>query len=209
MKNLFTLLAIIIFCFSMQAQRNLFRMKYKSLATDFNLNETELEAYRNEGKLVIFNTEKHKTNLAKKLIESKIGKTKKIDNGYYKTSYKVLSKVQIPHYRVRYIFIDKNKFKDNLTLENYKENIRNLLEDKAFKSVAMQYSMDYKKHVGGDSGWFKEGKTQPDFFNNATQNNRLAEEIFEFENDKAYYIVQNTHAPMDIEEVLVLEIKED
>jgi hypothetical protein len=192
-------------------QRSLFNQKYEALSTDFQLSESELEQYRNEGKLEIFNSEKHKTKLAKQLLKMRSGRSKKIDRGYYKNIYRILSKQDIKHYRVRYIYIDQSKFDSNEKLQEYLKKVRDLLEETAFKSVAMQYSMDYKKNVGGDSGWFKEAKTEPLFFKQVSATNRLAEEIFEFEipENKAYYFVQKTHAPTDIEEVLVLQTKED
>jgi parvulin-like peptidyl-prolyl isomerase len=178
------------------------------LSSDFQIDEEQLNQNKEQGKLVIFNSEKHKTGLARKLLKLKAGRKKIIDQGYYKNLYQVLSKQSIPHYRVRYIFIDKAKFETEEKLQAYLKKVRNLLEKTAFKSVAMQYSMDYKKHVGGDSGWFKEGKTDPVFFREVTANDKLAEEIFEFEANNAYYFAVKTHAKMDIEEVLVLQTKE-
>jgi parvulin-like peptidyl-prolyl isomerase len=193
------------------SQRNLFNQKYETLSSDFDISESQLEQCRNEGKLEIFNAEKHKTRLANQLLKMRDGKQKKVDKGYYKINYEILSKQKIPHYRVRYIYVDQTKFESAEKLEAYLTKVRSLLDKTAFKSVAMQYSMDYKKGVGGDSGWFKEGKTDPNFFTEVISSNKLAEEVFEFEipQNNAYYFVQKTHAPTGIEEVLVLQTKED
>ena len=75
----------------------------------------------------------------------------------------------------------------------------------------MQYSMDYKKGVGGDSGWFKEGKTNPIFFQEVTNASVLADQIFEFEIPEKnwYYLAKKTHSMTELQEVLVLELKEE
>lgn len=193
------------------SQRSLFNQKYEAIASDFKLNDSKIEKLKKDGKIEIFNAEKHKSNLAQQLLKMRKGNKKKVDHGYYKIIYQILSKQSIPHYRVRYIYVDKTKFEAPEKLEAYLKKIRGLLNDTEFKSVAMQYSMDYKKHVGGDSGWFKEGKTEPQFFNEISATNRLAEEVFEFEipENNAYYFVQKTHAQTNIEEVLVLQTKEN
>lgn len=211
MKTLISLCFTLFFLTHGFGQRSLFSQKYESLSSDFQIDEDQLDQYRKEGKLIIFNTEKHKTKLAKMLLDLKEGRKKTVDQDYYKNRYLIISKKTIPHHRIRYIFIDKAKFESPEKLEDYIKKVRTLLKDTAFKSVAMQYSMDYKKHVGGDSGWFKEGKTQPDFYREVTATNKLAEEIFEFEiqANHGYYFAQKTHAGMDIEEVLVLQTKID
>jgi len=211
MKYIIFFSIILFISLDVFSQRSLFNQRYDKLAADFKLSDFELKEYRNDGKLEIFNAEKHKTSLARKLLKMKNGKSKKIDNGYYTTIYKIISKEVIPHYRVRYIYVDKSKFKTTEDQKAYLKKIRNLLEKTAFKSVAMQYSMDYRKNVGGDSGWFKEGKTESSFFKQISGSNRLAEEIFEFEipENNAYYFVQKTHATKDIEEALVLQTKEN
>jgi outer membrane lipoprotein-sorting protein len=189
-----------------KAQRNLLNQKYVSLTEDFNIEKDQLEDYRYKGKIETFNEEKHKTKLAKKLFKSKTGKTIVFKSDYYKTKYEIISRQDIKHYRVRYIFINKNKFNTEKAFENYISKVRALLKTTAFKSVAMQYSMDYKKRVGGDSGWFKKGKTHPIFFNEVTNNSRLSEEIFEFEIPEynGYYFVQKLWSPKDIQEILVM-----
>ncbi len=203
------LLAIfcIHFCYG---QRSLFNQKYLDLAQDFKLNPQKVEQLRSEGKLTIFNQEKHKTKLAADLLNARVGKSKKYDRGFYKGQYKIIAKEEITHHRVRYIFINKNKFEDQETFQKYLKKVRGLVDNTEFKSVAMQYSMDYKKRVGGDSGWFKKGKTHPVFFEEVTRADVLADEVFEFEiaENNWYYIAKKTHAKMDILEALVLDTKE-
>ncbi|QTY27760.1 peptidylprolyl isomerase [Flavobacterium sp. CS20] len=191
------------------AQRALFNQRYTSEAEDFKIDQNKLNEYKKEGQLIIFNEEKHKTKLVKTLLKSRQGKTKTFDKGFFEEEYKILSKQKIPHYRVRYILIDKDRFDTEKAFNNYANKVRELLKTNAFKSVAMQYSMDYNKNVGGDSGWFKKGKTHPVFFAEVTNTNRLSEEIFEFEipENNWYYFVKKSHSKKDIEEALVLKQK--
>jgi len=210
--RIFLLFLFLIFQFHfVSGQRTLFSQKYLTLAEDFNLSQQELEAFKSEGKLEVFNELKQNTPLTRKVVNSKVGKTIKFDRGYYKSKFKVVAKRTIPHYRVRYIFINRNKFEEQEQFEAYLEKIRRLIPETEFKSIAMQYSMDYKKGVGGDSGWFKEGKTNPEFFQEVTKASLLANEVFEFEipEQNWHYIVKKTHSKMDIQEALVLEIRED
>ena len=209
MTKLYISLCLFSICICSNAQRNLFNQKYEQKAIDFKIDENELDNYKSKGKVIVFNEEKHKTKLAKKLLNYRKGKTKKFDKGYYKQEYQIIGKEDITHYRIRYIYVNKGKFDDDEDFDAYIDKIRNLLEKTAFKSVAMQYSMDYNKNVGGDSGWFKEGKTHPVFFKEVTNTNRLADEIFEFEisESNAYYFAKKTHSKKDIKEVLVLQTK--
>jgi parvulin-like peptidyl-prolyl isomerase len=203
---------LIIFQFHLAyGQRSLFNQKYFNLAEDFNLTQETLDAYKSQGRLEVFNEVKQKTSLTKKIINSKVGKSIKFDKGYYKGKYEIVAKSHVPHYRVRYIFINKNKFEEPQQFEAYLNKIRGLIQKTEFKSIAMQYSMDYKKGVGGDSGWFKKGKTNPEFFKEVTKASLLAEEVFEFEitEENWYYVVKKTHSKMDIEEALVVEIREE
>lgn len=198
-------LFVLFYCSSLFAQRNLFNQKYVSISEDFIVEDTMLEDYRSQGKIEVFNEEKHKTRLAKKLLTLKSGKTKTFKSDYYQTKYKVVSQQEIPHFRVRYIFINKNKFDSTEGLDNYIKKVRALLNQTTFKSVAMQYSMDYRKNVGGDSGWFKKGKTQPEFFDQVTNTNKLSEEVFEFEiaETNGYYFAQKLWSSKSIKESLV------
>lgn len=209
MKDIsFVFLAIFFVCMS-YGQRSLFNQKYLDLAQDFKLDPQKVEELRTEGKLTIFNQEKHKTKLAADLIKSRVGKKKKYDRGFYKGQYKIIAKEEITHYRVRYILINKNKFEDQDSFQKYLKKVRGLVDVTEFKSVAMQYSMDYNKRVGGDSGWFKKGKTHPVFFQEVTRADVLADEVFEFEiaENNWYYVAKKTHAKMDILEALVLDTK--
>lgn len=209
MKHLYIGFFCFLMTFCLQAQRGLFNQHYEQMALDFKIDQNELDNYKSQGKVIVFNEEKHKTKLAKKLLRTRKGKTKTLDKGYYEIEYKVIGKEKIPHYRIRYIFIDKNKFDDEETFKTYLNKVRNLLDKTAFKTVAMQYSMDYNKNVGGDSGWFKEGQTHPVFFKEVTNTNRLSEEVFEFEipESSAYYFAKKNYSKKDIKEILVLQTK--
>lgn len=211
MKYIFTIIVFILISNTADAQRLLFNQRYDSMAEDFNIKEKKLNEYKSEGKVIVFNEEKHKTKLAKKMLKSRKGKSKTIDKGLYELEYEIIGKEKITHHRVRYIYIDKDRFKSEESLKNYINKVRQLLDVNVFKSVAMQYSMDYSKNVGGDSGWFKKGKTHPEFFKHTTSTNRLADEIFEFEIPEynAYYFAKKSFSKKEFEEVLVLQTKID
>lgn len=72
-------LCLFVFClfYSTYAQRGLFNQRYLEMAKDFDINKNQLDNYKSEGDLVIYNEEKHKTRLANKLLNARIGKTKK------------------------------------------------------------------------------------------------------------------------------------
>lgn len=208
MKLIYSFLLFSII-FTINAQRGLFNQSYEAMAKDFNIKESQLQKHKSQGRVVIYNEKKHKTRLARTQLKTKKGKTKTIDKGFYKTQYETLSKQSITHYRVRYIFVDKTKFELEEDYRAYILRIKKLLNHNAFESVAMQYSMDFRKNNGGDSGWFKKGKTHPIFFKEATNTAKLADEVFEFEIPEinAYYFVKKTHAKKDIREVMVLQTK--
>lgn len=209
MKYLFCFMIFGLF-YSSDAQSVLFNQPYVTMAEDFKIDSNKLNQYKKEGKLFVYNEDKHKTQLSRMLFKIKVGKNKKIDKGFYRLNYHVLSKQKLMHHRVRYIFIDQTKFESDQDYKSYLNTIRNLTKNNAFKSVAMQYSMDYYKNMGGDSGWFKQGTTHPTFFKEVTHSTRLADEIFEFEipEIKGYYFVKKTTPKKAINEVLVLQIKE-
>ncbi len=211
MKYIFTILGFILISNSIFAQRLLFNQRYNSMAEDFNISEKKLDEYKSQGKITVFNEEKHKTKLAKRMLNSRKGKSKTIDKGLYEMEYEIIGKEKIMHHRVRYIFIDKDRFKSEESFKKYINKVRQLLEVNVFKSVAMQYSMDYNSNVGGDSGWFKKGETHPDFFKNATSTNRLSDEIFEFEIPEynGYYFAKKSSSKREFKEVLVLQTKID
>ena len=212
MKNLhlnrvFLLLSLsLITLLSGNAQYKLFHQDYDK-TVQFNLADDEVKEFREEGKLIIFNEEKHRTGLAVSLLEEKVGKAITQEGVTQFRTYEVISSTKVKHHRLRYIFIDGNKLSKKKVRKRI-DYIKRLLDDKAsFESVAHQYSMDRNSRRGGDSGWFKKAETQSVFYDAIANDNRYANEVFEVSipENNWYYLVKNTFSPKPIREILVLK----
>lgn len=191
------------------AQYDLFNQEY-DISEQFNLSSGDTEDYKKQGKLVLFNEEKHRTKLAKKLLDKKTGKKVKQEGVTNFRIYKVLASTKVKHHRLRFIFIDGNKLSKQEVRDRL-DYIRSLLDKKVkFESVARQYSMARNARTGGDSGWFKKAETHPEFYKEATSNDRYANEVFliEIPEKNWYYLVKKTYSPKPIREILVLKTLE-
>ncbi|MGM0634879.1 MAG: peptidylprolyl isomerase [Bacteroidota bacterium] len=203
-----TFLTLTFFLFSLSAfsQQELFNQSYDEIK-DFDIPEDELKEYKKRGKLTIFNEEKHNTKLAEELFDTKVGKSIKIESRTGDKIYTVVAAKKIKHYRVNYIFLDGNKTSYK-KIEKMRKKLMDLLDgDVKFESVARQYSMDRNSYRGGDSGWFKENKTEEDFFNAITNPRFLANEIFpvDIPEHDWYYIIEKSYSPTEINEIVILE----
>lgn len=209
--HVFLLLSFYLLGFSsVQAQYPLFHQDYNK-AAQFNIDKNELKELKSEGELIIFNEDKHRTKLALKLFDKKVGRDIEEETPTRLTTYEVVSSTEIEHHRLRYIFIDGNKLTKKKVSKRI-DYIKRLLDDKAsFESVAHQYSMDRNARRGGDSGWFKKAETHPRFYKAVADNNRYANEVFEISipKKKWYYLVKKTFSPKPIREVLILKKVED
>lgn len=208
-SKLVTLFFVFFSTLTSFSQPSLFNQSYDE-TTDFGLSQKKLNEYRSRGELVIFNEEKHETKIAKEVFKKKVGKSIKNKDGVGTTTYTIIADKKIPHYRMNYIFIDGNTM-SAIKVENMRKSLRKLLDDDVkFESVARQYSMDYNANRGGDSGWFKEKKTIPEFFKATNRPKLLANEIFEVNLPEMnwFYIVKKTYTPTNIREVLVLVERE-
>ena len=207
LNRVFLLLSLFLLSFStVKAQHDLFHQDYDKTA-QFNLAKNDISEYRQEGKLVIFNEEKHRTGLAVSLLDKKVGKDIEQESATRLKIYEVISSTKIKHHRLRYIFIDGNKLSKKKVRKRI-DYIKRLLDDKAsFESVAHQYSMDRNSRRGGDSGWFKKAETHPVFYNSIANDNRYANEVFEVSipENNWYYIVKKNFSPKPIREILVLK----
>ncbi|MDN6280439.1 MAG: peptidyl-prolyl cis-trans isomerase [Psychroflexus sp.] len=209
MKKISLLIIAFLSIHSTYAQRNLFKNSYNEYE-DFGLTEEEVTSYKSEGSLSIFNIEKHKTKLAKKLFEKKTGRSFKQKTYEGKVQYKVIAEAENKHYRINYLFFDghKESYED---IEEKREKMIDLLDkDYKFESLARQYSMDLNKYKGGDSGWFKYGSVLPDFGNAITNPMYNANEVFRVDLPEVewYYLVKKSHTAKDIKEILVLKTVE-
>lgn len=208
LKKLFTGF-ILLLSLNLTAQRALFNQDFDEIS-EFDIPESELKQYKSEGKLTIFNIEKHNTSLAKKLFDLKVGKTYEIEKDTYTKILKVVASKEIEHFRINYIFLDGNKFTYK-KIDQLRDKLKNMAGGRYdFKGLAKQYSMDMNRNRGGDSGWFKEGKVLEDFRNAALSKMRNANEIFKIDlpDQNWFYLVKKTYSPRKIREIVVLETEE-
>lgn len=163
-----------------------------------------------DGKIIIFNQEKHKTILASELFQLSKGAVKTVINDYEKIYYKVIEKTHVPCYRVSYIYLDGTKLSIediNLLRVNI---IKKHMNGIPFDFLAQQFSMDDSAKKGGDSGWFKEGDKLFDFEKNVAQGNYQLEDVFIVDSpeNSSYYVILQSHKPKNISEIKVLKIVE-
>lgn len=163
-----------------------------------------------DGKIIVFNQEKHKTILANELFDLPKGTIKTVSNNYEKIYYKVIEKTQVPYYRVSYIYFDGTKLSmDDINLFR-NDIIKKYNNGAPFDFLAQKYSMDESAKKGGDSGWFKEGDGFFDFEKSVTTNTYKFESLFtvDLPQSKSYYVILQTHQPKNISEIKVLKIVE-
>lgn len=163
-----------------------------------------------KGEIYIFNEAKHKTGLAKDLLEKSKGGTKNVDRGFEVVHYKVLDVYMETHYRAAIIMFDSEKasLKDinaarMMVLKKYEEGY-------PFDVLAKQYSMDYTANLGGDLGWFTPGTYVEDLEHKIISREYELNDIFlvDIPDENKYYVVLKTHEPLDIKQVKVLKVVE-
>ncbi|HLV14764.1 MAG TPA: peptidylprolyl isomerase [Xanthomarina sp.] len=165
---------------------------------------------RKGNKLITFNEEKHKTILAKDLFKMSIGSKKTNENSFEKTSYKIIEKNMVPHYRMSYILLN-GKNEDPATIQGTIKQIINAYDKGApFEFLAKKYSVANNANRGGDTGWFGKEEVYSFFSVDVTEDLYMEKELYTLENDKngLYYIVLNTFKPKEIKEIKVLKIVE-
>ncbi|MFL0352489.1 peptidylprolyl isomerase [Xanthomarina sp. GH4-25] len=162
-------------------------------------------------KLITFNEEKHKTTLATDLFKLSVGGKTTTENNYEKTTYKVVEKTSITHYRLSYILLD-SKNTDVSKINAFRDRIITTYNNGSpFDFLAKKYSVADNARRGGDTGWFTKNEASM-FFNNIdiTKTNYSENDIFTLDDDEngLYYIILNTYQPKEIKEVKVLKIVE-
>lgn len=209
MTKLLPLALLLFISISITAQNNI----ENDLLTVENSDQVKifLESSSNkDGKIIVFNQEKHRTILANELFQLPKGAIKSVVNDYEKIYYKVIEKSQVPCYRVSYIYLDGSKLsiKDiNLLRDNI---ITKHINGVPFDFLAQQFSMDESAKKGGDSGWFKEGDNLFDFEKSVTKGNHQLEDVFSVDSPQSnsYYVILQSHEPKNISEIKVLKIIE-
>lgn len=200
---------LLFFSISLTAQNNI----ENDLLSVENTDQVKLfleSSSNKDGKIIVFNEEKHKTILAGELFQLSKGAIKTVVNDYEKIYYKLIEKSESPYYRVSYIFLDGTKLsiKDiNLLRVNI---IKKHNDGVPFDFLARQFSMDESAKKGGDSGWFKEGDNLFAFEESVARGNHQLEGVFIVDSPQtnSYYVVLQSHEPKNISEIKVLKIVE-
>lgn len=163
-----------------------------------------------EGKVIVFNKEKHKTRLAKELFSLGLGAKTYDKNSPQPTYYKVIEKTSTAHYRASVIFLDAKvksleaiNYTRNSIISKYKRGVR-------FENLARNYSMDQSAKQSGDLGWITKGNLHPNLENAIFDGTHQVNDIFTVDvpETKAYYLVVITEAEKMIDEIKVLKVTE-
>lgn len=164
-----------------------------------------------DGKLITFNEEKHKTNLTNSLFKYRLGGKKIIRLGTKRTVYKIIDKSRPDFYKFDIIVLDGNKtsgqqakvIRDKVLLQ-YKEGYK-------FKDLAKNHSDGPTAKTGGDTGWIKRGEISDAFDEIAFNQNHMINEVFTIDDveNKKYYIALKTKDKTSIREITVLKFTED
>ena len=161
------------------------------------------------GKLLTFNKEKHKTTLASELFDISRGGKKTYTNEIGSTTYKVLDKNDVPHYRASIILFDTKKRSAAEINELYPILINAYNSgNRSFEDLAKVYSKGRSSKTGGDLGWLKSGQKSEAF--EAAINKQTKGDIFYFEDpsNSKKYIILKTEDWTSIEEITILKINE-
>ena len=161
-----------------------------------------------KGKVIVFNKEKHNTRLANDLFKLRNGGKKVYKTDIDKTYYKVIDKIQIPHYRVSYIYIDGSETSMEEITKLRREIIKKYKAGYRFEELAKRYSMDNSAKRGGDLGWFTKGDMVEEFESEIINGNHYVDDIFTIDvsSKQWYYVVLKTYNTKMIEEIKVLKV---
>ncbi|WP_290699471.1 peptidylprolyl isomerase [Lacinutrix sp.] len=161
-------------------------------------------------RIMVFNTENHKSSLAKELLEMPAGFTKTERTQFKKTHYKVIKKEKEPHYRISYIFFDGNKMPVSEIYNLRKKIMLKHGKGIEFGDLAKKYSMADNAKKGGDSGWIKDGQLPIEIEEEANNLVHQVNDIFDIgiTDNNGFYIVKKTHRLKTIKEVYVLKVQE-
>lgn len=207
-KILLTVTFILLFSIGFSQEQ--FETKLDSITTEAQASEFIEQHKSAQGKLIVFNKEKHNTRLANDLFELGKGGKKVYESELEKTYYKLIGSENVLHHRVSYIYLDGNKksLQDISIIRNdiiykYKKGI-------SFEDLAKRFSMDINSKRGGDSGWFSRGEMTPEFEDQISSDHHNIGDIFTIDvpSKNSYYVVLKTYDKKMIEEIKVLKIVE-
>lgn len=208
MKSAFLLLLLTV-SFSTYSQKG----TKKELATIETVEQAQnyIDSKKSKkNKIIVFNEEKHKTRLAKTLLHTAKGATEIVRSEFTKTHYKVIEKLNEPHYRVSYIFFDERKLDIEKIYELRKTILNKYETGIRFEDLAKRYSMADNALIGGDSGWLKTGEMPKEVEDETTNLSHQINDIYTVSvpSNNGYYIIIKTHRIRKIKEVKVLKVNE-
>lgn len=208
MNKLLVLLYLCVSCAAL-AQTNV-KKELKAIETLEQAQDYIGEKQTRKKRILVFNTEKQQTSLAKELLEMPVGFTKTDRTQFKKTHYKIVKKENEPHYRISYIFFDGNKMPVSEIYELRKTIMAKYNRGVDFGDLAKKYSMATNARKGGDSGWVKDGQLPIEIEEEANDLKHELDAIFDvgITNDNGFYIVKKTHRLKIIKEVYVLKVQE-
>lgn len=204
------LISILILSTATGVAQDDFEKELDSIQTLDDVNIFFKKNKKAKGKVIVFNEEKHKTQMAEDIFKMSVGSKKYFKDSPQKTYFKVIEKYEIPYYRVSCVYLDgKKKSMDEIN------SIRQTVMSKfgngyRFEDLARQYSMDMTSKQGGDLGWFTEGDMHPDFESAIINGNHQVNDLFTLDIPKteSYYVVLITEDKKLIEEAKVLKVTE-
>ncbi|MEO8932936.1 MAG: peptidylprolyl isomerase [Xanthomarina sp.] len=185
--------------------------KELDLITDATSAEEFLKTKKHkDNKLITFNEEKHKTILATELFKLPVGGKTTSQNSFEKTTYKVIEKNLVKHYRLSYILLDAKNKETSKIQETIKLIIASYNKGTPFDYLSKKYSDADNANRGGDTGWFTKEETSKFFNIDVTENQYMEKELYTLENDNKglYYIILNSFKPEEIQEIKVLRLVE-
>jgi len=205
-NQLYLILVVITTCSYSQTEN--FERSLDSIQSVEQANEFIEKNESIDGKVMVFNEEKHKTKFARDILNMSLG-SKKFDNKNPRpTYYKIIEKYNTPYVRASAIYFDGNvksmaeinKIR-NLIINRFKKGFR-------FKDLAQMYSMDKTAKQGGDLGWFKKGEMPKRIEDAVFLGNHDINDIFmvNIPEQQAYYVILVTAQQKLIEEVKVLKV---
>ena len=205
-KYLFFCVALCI-CITSNAQRT-FEKQLDSIQTESDA-KIFLDDYKSlKGKVIVFNKEKHNTRLANDLFKLRNGGKKVYKTNIDKTYYKVIEKIEIPHYRVSYIYFDGSQMTMDEINTKRSDIIKKYNAGFRFEDLAKRYSMDSSAKRGGDLGWFTKGDMVAEFEDQVISNDYQVNDIFTIDipSKQWYYVILKTYDTKMIEEIKVLKV---
>jgi len=208
MKRFLTLLTLLLICVNASAQKNL--EEELDTITSPESAKKYIKNNRGNNQIITFNEEKHKTELAKEVLDMNMGGRMIIRNEIENIHYKVIDKKEITYYRVNYIMLDGTVMKISEIRNLRPRLISEIKAGTSINKLANRFSMDNNRNRGGDSGWITFGDMLPEFEQQVMNDDHNVDDIFtvDVDSNRWYYVVKKTHEKKSITEVKVLKVVE-